>query len=149
MPIASRYELVEGKIRFIGTIKTAGNRPNPTIDHLISGLGDTDSDQPQEVETTGFVTLNIPSDGTPEGSRPIDIGLNGRNYKLPRDTPATVPREIAEILKNAEKSVSIVPMAKGERIVCQVDPESGTYLPDKGPQAVENRRFNLNIEEID
>lgn len=148
MPIASRYELVEGKIKFIGTMKTAGARPNPTIDHIMSGLGDSDSDQPSEVETSGFVTLRIPSDDTPEGQRPIDIGLNGVNYKLPRDTPATVPVEIAEILQNAEKSVSIVPMAKGERVVCQVDPDSGTYLPGKGPQTVENRRFKLEIEEF-
>lgn len=149
MSIASRYEMVEGKIRFIGTVKKTGNRPNPTIDHIMSGLGNADSDQQSEIETSGFVTLRIPSDGTPEGSRPVDIGLNGRNYKLSRDTPATVPREIAEILQHAEKSVSIVPVAKGERVVCQVDPESGTYLPGKGPQSVENRRFNLNIEEID
>lgn len=149
MPIASRYELVEGKIKFIGTVRKAGARPNPTIDHIMSGLGSADSDQQAEVETSGFVTLNIPSDGTPEGSRPIDIGLNGRNYKLPRDTPATVPVEIAQILQNAEKSVSVVPMTKGERVVCQVDPESGTYLPGRGPQTIENRRFNLEIGEVD
>ena len=148
MPIASRYELVEGKIKFTGIVRTAGTRPNPTIDHIMSGLGDTDSDQLSEVETSGFVTLRIPSDDTPEGQRPLDIGLNGVNYKLLRDIPATVPVEIAEILQNAEKSVSVVPMAKGERVVCQVDPDTGTYLPGKGPQIIENRRFKLEIEEI-
>lgn len=149
MSIASKYEVIDGRVQFTGIVKRRSSRPNPMIDHLISGLGGADSDQQSEVETSGFVTLRIPSDGTPEGSRPIDIGLNGRNYKLERDMPATVPREIAEILQNAEKSVSVVPMAKGERVVCQVDPESGTYFPGKGPQAIENRRFNLEIEEVD
>ena len=148
MPIASRYEMVNGKMKFQGLIRRPINRPNPTIDHIMSGLGDTDTDQSTEIETSGFVTLRIPSDGTPEGQRPIDIGLNGRNYRLERDVPATVPKEIAEILVNAEKSVSVVPIAKGERVVCQVDPDSGTYLSGHGPQEVENRRFNLEIEEV-
>ena len=148
MPIASRYELVDGKIRFQGTIKRPINRPNPMIDHVISGLGDSDTDQSIEVETSGLVTLRVPSDGTPDGQRPIDIGLNGRNYRLERDIPATVPKEIAEILVNAEKSVSVVPIAKGERITCQVDPDSGNYISGHGPQEVENRRFNLEIEEV-
>lgn len=60
-----------------------------------------------------------------------------------------MPKEIAEILINAEKSVSIMPQAQGERIVCQVDPDTGTYLPGREPKAVENRRFNLEIEEVD
>lgn len=149
MPIASKYELVDGKIQFIGHVKRPSARPNPIIDHIMSGVGDSDTDQPHEVETSGFVTLRIPSDGTPEGNRPVDIGLNGRNYRLQRDVAATVPKEIAEILQNAEKSVSVVPMAKGERVVCQVDPESGTYLPGRGPETIENRRFNLEIEETD
>ena len=148
MPIASRYELVDGKIQFQGTIRRSISRPNPMIDHVMSGLGDSDTDQSTEVETSGFVTLRVPSDGTPDGQRPIDIGLNGRNYRLERDIPATVPKEIAEILVNAEKSVSVVPIAKGERITCQVDPDSGTYLSGHGPQEVENRRFNLEIEEV-
>lgn len=149
MPIASRYEMVDGKIKFTGVTKIPSKRPEPLIDHILSGFGDSDTNQDMEMETKGFVTLNIPSGEEPESKRPIDIGLNGRNYRLHRDTPATVPVEIAEILKNAEKSVSIVPMAKGERVVCQVDPDTGTYLPGKEPQAVENRRFNLDIEEIE
>ena len=150
MPIASRYEMIDGKICFTGIVKRPSKlRPAPVVDHIMEGWGDSDSDQSRSVETSGFVTLRIPSDGTPEGSRPIDIGLNGQNYRLQRDIPATVPKEVAEILVNAEKSVSIVPMAKGEKIVCQVDPATGAYLPGKGPQEVENRRFNLEIEEED
>ena len=71
MPIASRYELVDGKIRFQGTIRRPMNRPNPMIDHVMSGLGDADTDQSTEIETSGFVTLRIPSDGTPENQKPI------------------------------------------------------------------------------
>lgn len=150
MPIASRYEMIDGKITFTGMVKQKPKfRPDPTIDHIMSGLGESDSDTMKSVETSGFVTLRIPSDGSPEGSRPVDIGLNGQNYRLQRDVPATVPVEIAEILINAEKSHTIMPLAKGERIVCQVDPNSGTYFPDKAPQTIENRRFNLNIEEIE
>lgn len=146
MAIAQRFKIVDGKPKFIGTVKTRKKRPDPVIDHIMANVGD---EQQKQVETSGFVTLRIPSGEDAESQRPIDIGLNGQNYKLYRDVPATVPVEIAEILQNAEKSVSIVPMAKGERVVCQVDPESGTYLPGKGPQPVENRRFNLNIEEIE
>lgn len=149
MPIASKYEVIDGKVQFTGIVKRRSNRPNPVIDHIMSGLGDADTDQSKEMETSGFVTLRIPSGADPEDQRPVDIGLNGQNYRLYRDTPATVPKEIAEILINAEKSVSIMPQAQGERIVCQVDPDTGTYLPGREPKAVENRRFNLEIEEVD
>jgi len=149
MPIASKYEVIDGKVQFMGIVKRRSNRPNPVIDHIVSGLGGSDSDQTKEIETSGFVTLRIPSGEDPESKRPVDIGLNGHNYRLYRDTSATVPKEIAEILINAEKSVSIMPQAQGERIVCQVNPDTGTYIPGKEPTVVENRRFNLEIEGVE
>lgn len=149
MAIASKYEMIDGKIQFTGLVKRPSKHPNPTVDHIIEGLGDRDSDEMRESETTGFVTLRIPSGDDPESKRPIDIGLNGQNYRLYRDTPATVPKEIAEILIHAEKSVSIMPIAQGEKIVCQIDPNTGTYLPKKGPTEIINRRFNLEIEEVE
>jgi len=149
--IASKYELIDGKIKFTGMIKRPNKfRPDPTVDRIMSSMGDSnESGEGRETETSGFVTIRIPSDDSPDGKRPVDIGLNGQNYRLYRDQLATVPKEIAEILANAEKSVSIMPAAKGEKVVCQVDPNTGTYFKDKGPTEIVNRRFNLEIEEED
>ena len=149
MQKASRFAMKDGKLEYLGEVKRpASFSPDPTVDHIMSNLPDTD--QQQRVETAGMVTLRIPSDPSDEqGHRPLDINLNGENYSLPRDVTAKVPVEIAEIILNAQRSVSVVPATRGEKVVCQVDPESGQYLPGKGMVEQENRRFNVIVEDVE
>lgn len=157
MAIAQRYTVKDGEIKFMGRVKRANKfKANPTVDHIMENLAcdpSDKSDHPQQqkkVETSGMVTLRIPSDpNSPNGMRPLDINLNGQNYSLPRDVPATVPKEIADIVLNAQSSISSVPAAQGEKVVCQVDPESMAYLPGKGLSQQENRRFNVIVEDME
>lgn len=139
----------DGKLEFVGEVKRPSKfKADPTVDHIMSNL--PDCEQQQSVETAGLVTLRVPSDpNDPQGNRPLDINLNGHNYSLPRDVTATVPKEIADIILNAQASVSTVPTTRGEKIVCQVDPETGQYIDGHGPQQVENRRFNVIVEDIE
>ena len=147
MAIAKRFEMKSGQLNFLGEIKRPSKfKPNPTVDHIMSNLADCEDQK--SVETVGMVTLRVPSNpNDPNGTRPLDINLNGQNYSLPRDVTATVPKEIAEIIVNAQASVSAMPTTRGEKIVCQVDPGSGHYLPGKEPTQIENRRFNVIIED--
>lgn len=137
----------DGQLSFLGEVKRPSKfKPNPTVDHIMSNMADCE--EQKSVETQGMVTLRIPSNpNDPNGTRPLDINLNGQNYSLPRDVTATVPKEIAEIIVNAQSSVSTVPAARGEKVICQVDPQTGSYLPGKGPTQIENRRFNVIIED--
>lgn len=146
---AKRFVMNDGKLDFVGEVK----RPpkfavDPTVDHIMSNL--PGSEGQQEVETGGMVTLRIPSDpNDPQGNRPLDINLNGQNYSLPRDVTAKVPKEIADIVLNAQSSISVVPAARGEKVICQVDPQTGQYLPGQGPTQIENRRFNVVVEDTE
>ena len=147
MAIADRYTMKEGQIHFMGKVKRANkSKPNPTVDHIMSNLHDVE--EQKSVETTGMVTLRVPSNpNDPQGNRPLDINLNGQNYSLQRDVSATVPKEIADIVLNAQSSTSTAPLARGERVVCQMDPGTGKYVPGKEPSQVENRRFNVIVED--
>jgi len=150
MATVQRYEMIQGRLIFKGTIKRPSKeRPDPLIDHVMSNLHD--SEEQKSVETTGLVTLRVPSDpNEPNGMRPLDINLNGHQYSLPRDVTATVPQEIAEVVLNAQAGKStIVPAARGEKVICQIDPASGTYLPGKEPGEIENRRFNVVVEDME
>ncbi len=149
MPVAKRFAMKEGQLTFLGEVKrTSKFKANPTVDHIMSNLPDCETQQ--RVETAGMVTLRVPSNPNDlNGSRPLDINLNGQNYSLPRDVTATVPKEIADIILNAQSSVSTVPAARGEKVICQVDPETMNYLPGKGPSQVENRRFNVIVEDVE
>ena len=137
----------DGQLTFFGEVKRPAKfRPDPLVDHIVSNL--EDSEEQKSIETSGMVTLRVPSDSNaPNGMRPLDINLNGKNYSLPRDVTATVPKEIADIVINAQASKSIVPAARGERVICQVDPQTSNYLPGKGMVSVENRRFNVIVED--
>ena len=148
MAIASKFVIKNGIVTFVGMVKRKlSNTPDPVQDRVLSNSPDIEDQK--EIDTEGFVTLRIPSDPSdPRGGEPIDINLNGRNYVLPRDKVATIPKEIAEILLNAESSKSIAPLCKNERIVCQVDPGTGTYIEGSKPQEVETRRFKVEIEEV-
>jgi len=147
MALAKRFKMKDGQLSFFGEVKRPSKfKPDPTVDHIMSSLDD--KEQQQSVETTGMVTLRVPSDpNDPNGNRPLDINLNGTNYSLPRDVQATIPKEIADIVLNAQASISTVPLARGERVVCQVDTDGSTYLPGKGPAQIENRRFNVIVED--
>lgn len=149
MQKANRFVMKDGKLEFVGEVKRPSKfTADPTVDHIMSNL--PDCEQQQSVETAGLVTLRVPSDpNDPQGNRPLDINLNGHNYLLPRDVTATVPKEIADIILNAQASVSTVPAARGEKIVCQVDPQTGQYVDGKGMIAQENRRFNVIIEDVE
>lgn len=151
MAVADRYIVENGRVSFKKKVKVKPPfvaKPDPTIDHIMSNVGDCE--QQESVETAGMVTLRIPSDPlAPNGLRPLDINLNGQNYSLPRDVSAKVPREVADIVLNAQSSTSIVPSTRGGKIVCQVDPDTGDYLEGKGPVEQENRRFNVIVEERD
>lgn len=149
MALAKKYSMKDGQLTFLGEVKRASKfKANPMVDHIMSNLPDCETQK--RVETAGMVTLRVPSNPhDPQGNRPLDINLNGQNYRLPRDVNATVPKEIAEIILNAQSSTSILPITKGEKIVCQVDPETGTYMPGKGPTQVENRRFNVIVEDVE
>ena len=159
MAIAQRYTVKDGELKFMGKVKRANKfKANPTVDHIMSNLAVDPRDKkenarPQrqkKVETTGMVTLRIPSDPyAPNGMRPLDINLNGQNYSLPRDVSATVPKEIADIVLNAQSSTSTAPLARGEKVVCQMDPGTGKYVPGREPSQVENRRFNVIVEDQD
>lgn len=146
MPVAKRYQIKGGQLDFIGKVKRPPKfKPDPTVDHIMSNVEDQETQK--KVETSGLVTLRVPSNpNDPQGTRPLDINLNGQSYSLPRDVSATVPREIAEIILNAQASTSTVPIAKGEKVVCEVD-SSGAYVAGKGPREIENRRFNVIVED--
>jgi len=136
-----------GKLEFKGKVKRPSKfKAAPLVDHVMSNMAD--SEEQRSVETTGMVTLRVPSDpNAPNGMRPLDINLNGKSYSLPRDVNATVPKEIADIVLNAQSTMSSAPLARGERVVCQVDQETGKYVSGKGPSQVENRRFNVIVED--
>jgi len=149
MAIAKRFIMKDGQLTFFGEVKRPSKfRPAPLVDHIMSNIDD--HEEQKSVETSGLVTLRVPSDpNAPNGTRPLDINLNGKNYSLPRDASATVPKEIADIVLNAQSSVSVVPIARGEKVVCQVDPATGTYMNGKGMTKVENRRFNVIVEDVE
>lgn len=137
----------DGSLGYIGEVKLPPKfAVDPTVDHIMSNL--PDSEGQERVETSGMVTLRVPSDpNDPQGNRPLDINLNGQNYSLARDVSAKVPKEIADIIMNAQSSTSILPAARGEKVVCQVDPQTGQYVDGHGPAQIENRRFNVIVEE--
>ena len=141
--------MTDGQLSFLEEVKRPAKfKPNPTVDHIMSNMAD--SEDQKSVETAGMVTLRVPSNpNDPNGTRPLDINLNGQAYSLQRDVTATVPKEIAEIILNAQSSVSTVPTTRGEKVICQVDPQTGTYIPGKGPVQVENRRFNVIVEDVE
>lgn len=144
----------DGQLNFLGKVKRPNKfKANPMVDHIMENMAASDDQHPQEqrkVETAGMVTLRVPSDPhDPQGNRPLDINLNGQNFRLQRDVTATVPKEIADIVLNSQKSVSDQPAAVGEKVVCQVDPSTGTYVPGKAPKPVETRRFNVIVEDVE
>ena len=143
---AKRYVMKDGSLGCIGEVKRPSpGAIDPTVDRIMSNL--PDSEGQQEVETGGMVTLRVPSDpNDDQGNRPLDINLNGKNYSLPRDVTARVPKEIAQIIINAQSSISTVPAARGEKVVCQEDPQTGQYVQGHGPAQIENRRFNVIVE---
>jgi len=147
MAIADRYKVKDGEVTFMGKVKRAmGIKPNPTVDHILSNIAG--EDEQKSVETSGMVTLRVPSDPqAPNGTRPIDINLNGKSYSLARDVTATVPKEIADIVINSQSSTSVVPAARGEKVVCQMDPETGDYVQGKGMITQENRRYSVIVED--
>ena len=120
-------------------------RPDPTVDRIMAAVAN--DDEAKLEETTGLVTLMIPSDDGPTGSLPIDIGLNGVTYRMYRDQVVTLPREIAEILISASEQRSLLPSADGKgKIVTQYDPVSGqtTNLSE-----VVSRRWRVQIERME
>ena len=56
--IASKYELIDGKIKFTGIIKRPNKfRPDPTVDRIMSSMEDSnESGERRETETSGFLT---------------------------------------------------------------------------------------------
>ena len=139
----------DGQLEFFGEVKKPSKfKTNPVVDHVMSNVHD--HEQQKSVETRGMVTLRIPSNpNEPNGMRSLDLNLNGKNYSLQRDVTATIPKELADIVINAQSSISTVPSTRGERVVCQVDPISGTYVNGKGPQKDENRRFSVIVENME
>ena len=107
MAKAMRYAMKDGQLDFIGEVKLPSKfKANPTVDHIMSNVHD--HGQQKKVETRGMVTLRVPSNPVePNGMRPLDINLNGKNYSLQRDVTATVPKEIADIVINAQSSTYV------------------------------------------
>lgn len=145
----------DGQLSFFGEVKRPSKfRADPTVDHIMSNIAnDPTEDSPQQQkseEASGMVTLRVLSNpADPQSMRPVEINLNGEHYTLPRDVPATVPKEIYEVIKNSESSQTVLPTAMGEKITCQFDHETGQYIKGKEPKVVENRRFNVIVEDME
>lgn len=133
-------------------------KPDPTVDRIMECIPYLDPTEnidleklekmnvTKEVETKGLVTLHIRSDDSPLGNRPIEINLNGINYLLPRDRVATVPWEVAEILKNSASAHSVAPLAE-DGVVRAVSDGSGHIV--SGMKKVNVARFDIDIEKED
>lgn len=116
-------------------------RPDPKVDTILCNLGE-DIEGQKEVETEGLVTVRIPSDNSSRGDMPIELNLNGRNYRIDRDRTCTIPKEIAQILKNSSK----YPITETNPSKTQID-ETGKYIVC--PETSYESRFNLIIERED
>ncbi len=64
----------------------------------------------------GLAVVNVPRDPTPPAGAAgtIDVGVNGKFYKVPIGSDAPVNPEVAEVLANSTHSVNTVSPAKGE-----------------------------------
>lgn len=47
------------------------------------------------------VYITIHSSDTDDGARPVDVSVNGYNYRIPRDKEVHVPRPVLQVLENA------------------------------------------------
>lgn len=117
------------------------HRPDPVVDTIISN--EYDRDQGKQVETSGLVTLMVPiNPNDPRGDMPIELNHNGKNFTLPRGKMATIPRELAEVLKNAASSRSMVPKLGKTR-----HDSSGNLIGTMEEEI--NERFQVIIERED
>ena len=121
-------------------------RPDPTVDHIMVSLGG-DTEATRKEETSGMVTLMVRSDDSPLGHQPIDLNLNGVNYQLPRDTLATIPKELADILLNAANIKTRAPATdhRGRLLVHSSD--RGNSFD--GFQEIDQSRWRVDIERMD
>ncbi|MFQ5715026.1 MAG: hypothetical protein ACE5GU_13445 [Candidatus Scalinduaceae bacterium] len=108
---------------------------DPKVDKILENQGG-DIEEQKLVETKELVTVRIPSDNSPRGNMPIDINLNGRNYRIYRDMTCKIPKEIAEILKRSSKYIT----ENSDLRKTQLD-ESGFYV--SGRVKKKESRFNL------
>lgn len=104
----------------------------------------------QKVSTQGLVTLMVPSDGTPLGTLPLEITLNGERYLLPRDVMATVPKEIAALIMNSANGNTKTPAfavdGKG-KVIAEHNP--GDWLQSTNLTHQDQSRFRVFIDRED
>ena len=145
---------------FSGRFTTGGRavRPDPQVDHIMSMVQGDMSPQEieerlatgkalptdQEIETTGLVTLMVPSDGGPMGDMPLELTLNGKRYVLPRNVMATIPKELAALILHSANIQTTVPAvdARG-RVVTRLDQDTMTVT---GLSVEDQSRWRVQIE---
>jgi len=64
----------------VGVKKQAGRSPFAHHEHVVLIVHSTDDD---------------------DGARPVDVSVNGYNFRIPRDKEVSVPKPVLEVLENA------------------------------------------------
>lgn len=101
------------------------------------------------IPTTGMVTLMVPSDGGPTGELPLELTLNGKRYVLPRNTMATVPRELAALILNGcGVSTPVFATEKNGKVVAKHN-LGGDWESGEGVVQQNQSRFRVIVDRED
>lgn len=136
---AKRYIHDGQSVVYAGQVKRV-RHVDPTVDTILELVGS--EGEAKETSTEGLVTLRVHSDpNSPQGNRPIEMNLNGQNYTIARDTPTTVPVEIADLLVHSATRTTMAPI-DGKTQTGQ----DGQYLTPLEERDVS--QFKVTIDEV-